>query len=291
MVVVPEPPLRHQQLILTIFGLYGRRRGGPLPVSTLVDMLGSLGHEAPGVRSAVSRMKGKGMLTSLKSNGVAQYELAQHIQELVNEGDERIFAPDRGEPGGTWVLAIFSVPESMRDRRHQLRTELAKLGFGTMTSGVWIAPSGVREGARRRLAARGLDQYVEFFTGNYSPEDNMRERVAEWWDLAELGAQIAEFMDYYRDGLEAWTAEVGDDPAAALAMSTDELRRDAFRYYVPMLTMWRRLPYSDPGLPLEYLPEGWEAPAARRAFVGVHQLIGPLAEAYAMSLVDKTEAA
>ena len=291
MIAVPAPPLRHQQLILTIYGLYGRGGGAALPVSVLIDMLGDLGHDAPGVRSAVSRLKAKGVLNSVKAGGVAKYELSPRSLEMVNEGDERIFAPYRGTPGGDWVLAIFSVPESMRDRRHQLRTELTRLGFGAMAPGVWIAPSGVCEGAKRRLAARDLAEYVEFFTGNYSAEGDMRSKVAKWWDLEALGVQISEFMDYYRNSLTDWTKYVGEDPAAALAASSEELRRDAFRYYVPMLTLWRRLPYRDPGLPLEYLPEGWQGPEVRSIFFGVHRLIAPMAEAYAMSLLNKAEAA
>jgi phenylacetic acid degradation operon negative regulatory protein len=291
MIAVPAPPLRHQQLIMTIYGLYGRRGGGPLPVSVLIEMLGDLGHDAPGVRSAVSRLKAKGVLNSVKNGGMAKYELSPRSLEMVNEGDERIFAPYRGTPGGHWVLAIFSVPESMRERRHQLRTELTRLGFGSMGAGVWIAPSGVQEGARRRLAARGLAEYVEFFTGDYSAEGDMRSKVAQWWDLEALETQITEFMDFYARSLADWTALVGEDPEAALAASSAELRRDAFRYYVPMLTLWRRLPYSDPGLPLEYLPEGWQGPEARRIFFGVHRLIAPMAEAHARSLVEKAEAA
>jgi phenylacetic acid degradation operon negative regulatory protein len=291
MIDIPAPPLQHQQLILTIYGLYGRRGGGPLPVSVLIDMLGDLGHDAPGVRSAVSRLKAKGVLNSVKSGGVAKYELSPRSLEMVNEGDERIFAPYRGAPGGQWVLAIFSVPESMRDRRHQLRTELTRLGFGSMAAGVWIAPADVREGAKRRLSSRGLADYVEFFTGDYAAEGDMRQRVSQWWDLGALGSQIAEFMEYYRTALDDWSSLLGQDPETALAESTAQLRRDAFRYYVPMLTLWRRLPYRDPGLPLEYLPEGWQGPEARRIFFGTHDLIAPLAEGHAMSLVTKAEAA
>lgn len=291
MVTVPAPPLRHQQLILTIYGLYGRGGGGPLPISVLIEMLGDLGHDAPGVRSAVSRLKAKGVLNSVKSDGVAKYELSPRSLEMVNEGDERIFSPYRGDAEGRWVLALFSVPESMRDRRHQLRTELTRLGFGSMAAGVWIAPSGVLESAKRRLAARGLLEYVEFFTGDYSAETNMSDKVAQWWDLEALGNQISEFMDYYGTSLSAWTEAVGEDPEAALAASSASLRRDAFRYYIPMLTLWRRLPYRDPGIPLEYLPEGWRGPEARRIFFGVHRLIAPMAEAHARSLVQKAEAA
>jgi phenylacetic acid degradation operon negative regulatory protein len=288
---IPTPPLRHQQLILTIFGLYGRRGGSALPVSVLIEMLGDLGHDPPGVRSAVSRLKAKGVLNSVRSGGAARYELSPRSVEMVREGDERIFNPHPDDSDDRWVLAIFSVPESMRERRHQLRAELARLGFGSMSAGVGIAPAAVREGARRRLTERGLAEYVEFFTGDYSEESNMRDKVAQWWDLEALAGQIDEFMDYYGGALAAWTARVGEDPAAALAASGPEAKRDAFRYYVPMLTLWRRLPYRDPGLPLKYLPNGWRGPEARDVFFGIHRLIGPLAEAHALSLVESSAAA
>lgn len=288
---VPAPALPQQQLILTIYGLYGRQAGGQLPISVLIQMLGDLGYDAPAVRSAVSRLKAKGVLASVTGGGLARYELSEASLKLISEGDERIFAPARFNPGAPWVLAIFSVPESKRERRHQLRAELTRLGFGSMGAGVWIAPSGVREGAQQRLEARGLDKYVEFFTGDYSSESDMRSKVAQWWDLEALGSQISQFMDTFGGSLEEWTALVGEDPDAAFAASSPELRRNAFRYYIPMLTLWRRLPYRDPGLPLEYLPVGWQGPEARRIFFGVHRLIGPMAESYAMSLVEEAQAA
>src|SRR5687768_1687248 len=64
MITVPETHLRHQQLIVTLYGLYGRQVGGAFPVSVLISMLGDLGHDAPGVRSSVSRLKAKGVLNS-----------------------------------------------------------------------------------------------------------------------------------------------------------------------------------------------------------------------------------
>ncbi|GAA0666494.1 hypothetical protein GCM10010193_17640 [Kitasatospora atroaurantiaca] len=39
-----------------------------------------------------------------------------------------------------------------------------------------------------------------------------------------------------------------------------------------MLTDWRRLPYLDPGLPVERLPDDWNAVEARQIFVALHTL-------------------
>ncbi|MCQ9165576.1 MULTISPECIES: PaaX family transcriptional regulator C-terminal domain-containing protein [unclassified Arthrobacter] len=282
----PAPPVRHQQLIVTIFGLYSRGPDAAMPVSALVALLGDLGYDAPGVRSSVSRLKAKDVLKSVRTDKVAKYALSESVLEVFKEGDARIFSPTRSVAGDAWVLAIFSVPEAVRNKRHQLRSELSWLGFGSVASGVWIAPAGVLGETRRRLEKRGLGQFVEFFRGDYLAEGDMRTKVAQWWDLAALDEQLGEFLDFYHDAAEQWLGLLGDDPDQALARSTPELRADAFRYYIPMLTAWRRFPYRDPSLPLEFLPDGWKGPQARAAFSTVHRLISRLAAAHAHSIID-----
>lgn len=285
MIAVPEVPLQHQQLMVTLYGLYGREVGGSFPVSVLIAMLGDLGHDAPGVRSSVSRLKAKGVLHSVRTDGAAGYEISPEALEIFVAGDERIFSPPRSQAGDPWVLAIFSVPESMRNRRHQLRKELGGLGFGMVSAGVWIAPAHVQEEARRRMESRGLAEFVEFFIGEYGAVNDMRSKVAQWWDLEVVDTRLSEFLDLYGSALAEWTAVVGSNPQAAREVATPELRRDAFRYYVPMLTLWRRFPYRDPGLPLAYLPEGWKGVEARNVFQEVHHLIGPLAAQHARTLI------
>lgn len=292
-----HPPIRHQQLIVTIFGLYSRDAGHALPVSVLIDMLGDLGYDAPGVRSAVSRLKAKGVLKSVKADNVAKYELSSTVSEIFREGDELIFNPGgtligtmpesaAGTPSAqTWVLAIFSVPESMRNRRHQLRTVLAGFGFGFMASGVWIAPLAALVRTKKRLEALELDQFVDFFHGDHVAGGDMRAKVAQWWDLAVLDQQFQEFLGLYGGGAAQWTKRIAAEPAAALADSNDELCKEAFSYYLPMLTIWRRFPYQDPHLAPEYLPDDWRGPAARAAFLEVHRLIAPLAAAHAQRLM------
>ncbi|MDO6145493.1 PaaX family transcriptional regulator C-terminal domain-containing protein [Paenarthrobacter aurescens] len=285
MFAVPAPPVRHQQLLVTIFGLYGRNAGDALPVSALISMLGSLGYDAPGVRSSVSRLKAKGVLKSVREGGIAKYKISESISDVFREGDRRIFAPEQPAPVDTWVLAVFSVPESMRNRRHQLRSALLALGFGSVANGVWIAPAHKLEQARERLTASGLIEFVDLFRSDYVFDGPMRPKISEWWDLKELDQQFTEFLELYEGAEQHWTGLVGSDPEIALAESTEELRRDAFRYYIPMLTMWRKFPYRDPNLPADYLPPEWHGPAVRRTFQAVHRLAAPLAAAHAHEVI------
>ena len=194
MFAVPAPPVRHQQLLVTIFGLYGRNAGDALPVSALISMLGSLGYDAPGVRSSVSRLKAKGVLKSVREGGIAKYKISESVSDVFREGDRRIFAPEPPAPVDTWVLAVFSVPESMRNRRHQLRSALLALGFGSVANGVWIAPAHKLEQARERLTAGGLIEFVDLFRSDYVFDGPMRPKISEWWDLKELDEQFTEFL-------------------------------------------------------------------------------------------------
>lgn len=278
---IPIPPhqVRPQNLIITLFGLYRRSAGTAMPVAALVGLLGDLGCDEPGVRSAVSRLKSKGILKSSPVNGVAAYDLSESVKATFDEGDQRIFAEDPHRELNDWALVLFSVPESMRHLRHQVRKNLRDLGFGIVASGVSIGAGQLLDQARERLARNGLTEYVQFFRGEYFFSGDVRSQVAQWWDLDAVDASLQQFLEFYENAVELWSHRLIDEPDAAEGAES-ALTRQAFQYYVPMLTMWRRLPYQDPNLPQQYLPIGWKEPAARAAFVGTHHRIGSLASGY-----------
>lgn len=266
----PAASPRNQQLLVTLFGLYGRQNAGSLPVAGLVRLLGDLGVEPAGVRSAVSRLKKRGVLESVKVGGAAAYRLGPGLEEVFHEGDERIFSPRRASIGDGWLLAAFSVPESQRSLRHQIRSALTRLGFGAVTPGLWIAPAFLETEARTQMTRAGAVEYVEFFRADYADGDSkedMRKRVASWWDLGALESMYVEFVESYREVLDRWEG-LGQIPT--------EKEPEAFADYVSVLTQWRRLPYLDPGLPVEYLPEDWHGILAQDLFTSLHgRLSGP----------------
>jgi len=54
---------------------------------------------------------------------------------------------------------------------------------------------------------------------------------------------------------------------------------------VPMLTEWRRLPYLDPGLPLEPLPGDWAGLAAGELFTALDERLRERAAEHAGPVV------
>jgi len=256
-----ETAIRPSSLINTIYGEFVRRLGGWISIADLIALMAELDVDGQAVRSAISRLKKGGTLVQERRTGVG-YHLSAAMGPVFDEGDRRIFGhlePARLEDG--WVMAVFSVPESERAHRHQLRSRLSWLGFGNVSPGVWLAPARLLPDARGMLERIGLSEYVHLFASHYAAFADLPTAVTSWWDFAAIEAQYAEFT-------EAW------GPVA------DELREEpqidpveAFRDYVPMLTQWRRLPYLDPGLPTELLPADWNAVEARRVFVELHALL------------------
>ncbi|HWG24388.1 MAG TPA: PaaX family transcriptional regulator C-terminal domain-containing protein [Actinospica sp.] len=267
-----QPSSRLGPLILTLFALYARSEDNWLSVAALIRLMSDLGLDDRAVRSAVSRLKRRGVLSPERHGKAAGYTLGPTTLELLAEGDTRIFEHARADIEDGWLLVVFSVPESEREKRHELRATLTHLGFGTAAPGIWIAPATLAAETRRTLERRGLSGYVEIFTGQHFAFGELRSKVRAWWDLDELTGLYADFLRQHRPLLER-VATHGTPPL------------DAYRTYIPMLTQWRRLPYRDPGLPLRLLPPGWSGETARVLFDDLnHALSGPARE-HAMNVI------
>lgn len=268
----PQP----RALIVTVYGLYARRTSGWLAVSTLIRLMDDVGVDEPAVRSAISRLKRRGVLVARRRDGVAGYELSAAGRGILAEGDERIFRRTRAGLDDGWLLAVFSVPESERRRRHQLRSRLSWLGFGTVSAGVWVAPAHLEQHTGEVLRREELTDYVDLFRADHVGFTDVREEVSRWWDLDDLARMYEEFAAEHAPVLRRWRRRRTDDAQAA------------FVDYVTALTAWRRLPYLDPGLPLEVLPRHWPGVRAATVFDGLRSRLAPQAERHIARTVSDT---
>ena len=271
-------------LLVTIYGLYARDRGGALSVSALVRLLAGLDVDGPAARSLISRLKARGILRPVTIAASAGYGLTAAGRTVLDEGDRRIFGRPRAALADGWLLAVFSVPESQRAQRHSLRARLAALGFGTVSAGVWIAPAHLAAETADVLALHELDRYVELFTAATAEADPARA-VARWWDLEALATLYRSFVTTYGPVLARWRPQPGGSAGGADPVDGAAADRAAFADYVRAVTAWRRLPYRDPGLPVEVLPAGWPGTAAADLFAGLRDTLGPRAERHVAGVV------
>src|SRR5919202_2234457 len=153
-----------RSLLMTFFGAFLRRLGGWIAGADLVALMGDLGLDAQAVRSAVSRLKRRGVIAPERRGGAAGYRLTERGLAILEAGDARIYGRD-GTGGGEWLLVVFSIPETRRALRHKRRTRLQCLGLGTVANGVWIAPAAGEPGGRRGVEELDPSSHVQLFRG------------------------------------------------------------------------------------------------------------------------------
>ncbi|WP_433803351.1 PaaX family transcriptional regulator [Actinomycetospora sp. CA-084318] len=260
-----ESPSAPRALIVSLFGLYARELGGWLSVAAIVRLMADLGVDEQATRSAVFRLKKRGWLDAEKEGRTAGYRASTEALEILAEGDERIFGRRRATTDDGWLLVVFSVPESERDKRHQLRTTLTRLGLGTIGPGTWVAPGHLGDAVLGALDRAGLRQFTDVFRAEHLSGTSARDTIAAWWDLDALESTYADYLQRFA----AVADRLSDGPV-------DDAQ--AFADYVPAITGWRRLPYLDPGLPLDALPEHWIGLRAEALFGRFREhLAGPAA--------------
>ncbi|MGW6458093.1 PaaX family transcriptional regulator [Streptomyces sp. NPDC055078] len=263
-----------RQLIVTVYGLYARREGGWLSVASLVALLGDLGVDEPALRSSISRLKRRGVLEAERRDA-AGYRLSAEGLAILREGDHRIFERHRATLADGWLLAVFSVPENERSKRHQLRSRLSQLGFGTAAPGVWIAPAHLHDTTVNALRGLGLDGYAELFRADHLAFGDLHTKVRQWWDLDGLETLYTTFLAEHTPALDRWS---------------DTRERDgliAFTDYVRLLTDWRRLPYLDPGLPEALLPADWHGIRAAELFFTLKERLEDTARGHVETTITR----
>ncbi|MFF3767015.1 PaaX family transcriptional regulator C-terminal domain-containing protein [Streptomyces sp. NPDC001922] len=268
-----------RSLIVTFYGAHGRGNGPgggrPVPIAALIRLLGAVDVDPPSVRSAVSRLKRRGLLRPARAEGgAAGYVLSDDARQLLDDGDRRIYdrPPARLDDG--WVLAVFSVPEQERHKRHLLRSRLARLGFGTAAPGVWIAPAHLLEEARHTLERLELAGYVDLFTGAHTGFEPTARSVARWWDLDATAELHRDFLRTHEPVLRRWSGPAPGDPA------------EAYRDHLLALDSWRRVPYADPGLPAALLPADWPGGRSAEVFAALHTRLREAAAGHVRGVLE-----
>ena len=267
---------RPKTLILDIFGAYVVKIGGWIAVSDLVDVMGLLDVDEQAVRSAVSRMTRRGLLSMERREGQRGYTPTPEALELLAEGDRRVFSSmEPAVVADGWVLVSFSMPEADRDKRHALRARLMWLGLGNMAAGVWIGPSRIHDELVDAVRRLGLEQYVDVFTGDHRGFGDLTSLVERSWDLDALRVLYEYFL----------RANTPVRTMVRRARGAVDAER-AFVRYTLAVHEWRKLPFLDPGLPVELLPAGWPGRAASDLFVELRSTLEPIALAFVRNRVN-----
>jgi phenylacetic acid degradation operon negative regulatory protein len=238
----------------------------------IIAFMEALGVTAAVTRTALSRLKKKEILVPELRDGVPGFAVTEGAASMLARGDRRIFNPRLMSPADRWCLVSFSIPETEREKRHQLRRRLHWIGCGTVAAGLWICPDSLREEVEEILADLELRcMATVFVTDTPLVGGSLRDAASAWWDLDAVAELHRDFIRHHGSASDDGGRGNGADRAPALA--------EAFARYVRCIDRWRIIPYLDPGLPAEFLPADWPGMAGIALFerlVAAHS--GPSAD-------------
>lgn len=251
-------------LLRTVLATYVRPLGGWIATAALVRLMEDAGVPAPRTRTALVRVKAKGLLRPQTRDGAAGYAFTDEAAPMLVRAHQRIHHPRAMATGDPWCLVSFSIPEELRDLRHQLRRRLRHIGCGTVSAALWIAPEYLTGEVEEVLDELGVREHCTLFAADEVREvRDLRASVAQWWDFAELAVLHQDFLDRHAEEIAGWR------PTAPAA--------EAFSVWVRSLDRWRTIPYNDPGLPARLLPPDWPGLRATPLFRTVRDDVAPLA--------------
>ncbi len=189
-----------RSLLITVLGEYVLPRGEPVWTSVLVQALALLGVAEKSARQALARSAAEGWVSPARFGRRVRWELTGPGQRCSRTGARRIYSFGRSarDWDGRWLLLLASIPDSKRDLRHRLRTQLAWAGFGALAAGVWVSPDPAREAeARTILAGLGLADAAMSFLGSYGSVGTQASVARQAWDLDAVSTRYQDFIDAF----------------------------------------------------------------------------------------------
>ncbi|MER7568044.1 PaaX family transcriptional regulator C-terminal domain-containing protein [Streptomyces sp. NPDC097941] len=256
------PQQRPQSLMLTFFGNHVLEEGNLGVYSgSIIDVLGRVGVGEQAVRSTLTRMVNRGLLQRQREGRKMFFGLTPQATRVLIDGRTRIWKQGavNDDWDGSWTLLAFSLPDSWKRQRHDLRSRLTWSGFGALYSGLWIAPGHVDVSAV--VTALGLTAHVKIFHARAAEVTDIEQMIRDTWDLESIAARYVAFD-------KRWSAH--------LVNGTDD---DPIGTRLRLVSDWLRTIRTDPRLPARHLPPAWPARPAQETFHRVAQQTHPALKA------------
>jgi phenylacetic acid degradation operon negative regulatory protein len=252
---IAEPHMRPRRganagsMLRTVMGEYMVAEGRWTWTQTLVRALELFGFDGATTRQALLRTTREEWLESKRDGRRVKWRLSKAGWRATIEAHERVnhFESGRADWNGKWLLLVVATPDDRS--RVLIRRRLGWAGFAVLPSGqAMISPHVEREEeARRMLELLGLRKHAVSFTAVTGAIGLPKQMIAGAWDLGDLERRYRAFVGQMK----------------ALRPRSE---RDVFVAYTRLIHEWRRFPYLDPGLPLEFLPPGWIGREAKLVF-------------------------
>jgi phenylacetic acid degradation operon negative regulatory protein len=269
--------MQARSLLFDLWGDYIQYVGGEAWTSTLSRYLAEFGISEPTLRQALSRMSRQGWLMARRVAARSCYSLTERGQKRLTEACRRVYNPVDLPWDGEWRVLTYSIPEEIRDKRDELRKELAWTGLASLSPGTWISPNPLEQEMAELIHRYAIEPYVSTFISRHTGPGTPQELVRSCWDLNAIQASYDRFIEEWAPRRNACLAGV--------PMPDDR----CFVEKIELVHEYRKFLFVDPGLPQELLPGGWRGLDARQLFQEYYGLLEPGARRFMDAHFEPTQ--
>jgi len=264
--------MKPRSIVFDLFGDYVRYQGdGEIRLRALTALLDCFDVGESTVRVVMGRLRKEGWFDSRREGRETVYALNDKSWRLLDEGRARIFERFEGPWDRRWRMVIYSVPETDRALREELRKELSWLGFGPLAASTWISPRDRLQEVEEHFADQTSIR-MDLLSCESSGLAQDRQMAARCWDLDALNADYQALLRQYRPRMSGYR-DGRLSPREAL-VERMQLTHD-----------YRLFPFRDPDLPEELVPAGWRGRQAHELFLEAHDRLKGPAEQYFREVV------
>jgi len=264
--------MKPRALVFDLFGDHLRYHGGVARTQALIELLDVFGVGEPTARIALARMRREGWFDTRREGRQVAYTLSEKAWRLLDEGRTRIFQRAVGAWDGQWRMVIYAVSEQDRAERERLRGTLSWLGFGPLATATWVSPHERLDEVERALP--GTSARLDLLTCRSRDRATDLDMVERCWDLKALGRDYQDLVD---------RLQTLPPPAGLAALPG----RDALRLRIELVSAYRHIPFRDPDLPAELLPEDWPGHRAHELFLAAHEALNEPADAFVTAVLAR----
>jgi phenylacetic acid degradation operon negative regulatory protein len=272
-------PINPNTVVFALFAQYVLPRGGEVWLGSLIQAMAALGISEAAARTAVLRLKKRGILESQRLGRRTFYWMADAGMRQLNVGGFRFSLPSEKAWDGTWTIVVYSIPEEQRDLRDALRCSLKWWGFGSLTPGTWISTRVLLPEIESDLRELGVWEYVSVFKSEYlGPEDPSAIVAKAFPKLDTLEAGYRDYITQTKSVLHGVDAGLLDDEVC---------------FATRMRNLWEiyAVAKDDPILPPALLPEDWPRFEAVELSVLARHVLSAPAERFFDTVYETSEQA
>lgn len=242
-----------QNLILRIVA-----QRGEISSTELVEVAQKFGLSSDAVRAAANRMARTGLLVKTgQGRSNIGYKVGPAGQAIVDKFIIKLLRWHMALEGlrewdGTWLVVAFSVPEEQRGKRDVFRDRLTEMGFGLLSSSVWLSPFDEEAEVAALVEELGLDRMVAILHCDHIQMPGLAgvgELARGVWDLEPLAQRYRDF----NHRVEAFVASLGRAGQGG-EVDAEPLFFEAMDLQNEMLEI---ILVEDPCLPPDLLPPDW----------------------------------